>query len=190
MAVSSEVTAIHCLIRRKREMRNMTLVGVISDTHGRLDVRAYNALADCDAIIHAGDIGSPSILRELRTLAPVHAVLGNNDFVEYGEDVGRFARPTIDGVRFLVAHYPDDVRLSAFGGPGVRPGEPIPHICIHGHTHIPRLDRGADARPALFVLNPGSASRPRGGRPASIAKIGIEDGAVAFIRIEPLENRS
>ena len=165
----------------------MTLVGVISDTHRRLDARAYNALADCDAIIHAGDIGDPLILRELRTLAPVHAVLGNNDFAEYGADVGRFARPTIDGVRFLVAHYPNDVRLASFGGPGVRPGDPIPHVCIHGHTHIPRLVWGADARPASYVLNPGSATRPRDGRPPSIAKIGIEDGAVTFIRIESLD---
>ena len=165
----------------------MTLVGVISDTHMRLDVRAYNALADCDAIIHAGDIGDPTILRELRTLAPVHAVLGNNDFLEYGADVGRFARPTIDGVRFLVAHYPNDVRLASLGRRGLRAGDPIPHVCIHGHTHIARLIWGAEARPASFVLCPGSATWPRDGRPPSIAKIGIEDGAVTFIRVESLK---
>ena len=165
----------------------MMLVGIISDTHGRLDERAYSALADCDAIIHAGDIGDPAILRELRTLAPVHAVLGNNDYREYGSDIGRFARPAFDGVRFLVAHYPNDVRISPHGGPGVKPGDPLPHVCVHGHTHVPRLEWGADARPAQFIVNPGSASRPRGGRPRSIARIGIASGAVAFVRIESLE---
>ena len=43
----------------------MKTVGVISDTHGRLDERAFAELADCDHIIHAGDIGDPAILREL-----------------------------------------------------------------------------------------------------------------------------
>ena len=42
-------------------------IGIISDTHGSLDPRAYAALADCDHIIHAGDIGGPSVLCELET---------------------------------------------------------------------------------------------------------------------------
>ena len=167
----------------------MALVGVISDTHGRLSQAAYNALADCDHIIHAGDIGNPDILRELQTLAPVTAVLGNNDFDEYGESVGRFARPVIDGVKFLVAHYPRDVRISSFGTGALAPGDPIPDVCIHGHTHIPRLEYGKEARPAQFVLCPGSASYPRGGNNRTIAKIEIEDHRVKSIRIEALNGR-
>ena len=89
------------------------LVGVLSDTHGRLPEQAYAALADCDHIIHAGDIGSPDIIRELQTLAPVTAVLGNNDYAEYGSSVGRFAKVCLDGVNFLVTHYPRDVRIAA-----------------------------------------------------------------------------
>ena len=165
----------------------MTLVGVISDTHGRLDLRAYEALADCDHIIHAGDIGGPGILRELQTLAPVTAVLGNNDYDEYGESVGRYARPKIDGVKFLVAHYPRDVRVSAFGTGALAPGDPIPDVCIHGHTHMVKLEYGKEARPAQFVLCPGSASRPRAGNPPSIAKVCIEAGRVRAIRIESLD---
>lgn len=164
----------------------MTVVGVISDTHGRLSQGAYAALADCDHIIHAGDIGDPAILRELSTLAPVTAVLGNNDFPEYGEAVGRSARTRIDGVRFLVAHYPRDVRISAFGTGALAPGDPIPDVCIHGHTHVPKLEYGKEARPAQFVLCPGSASRPRGGNPPSIARIVIEGECVKTISIESL----
>ena len=47
----------------------MLRIGIISDTHGTLDPRAYAALADCEHIIHAGDIGGVAILRELETLA-------------------------------------------------------------------------------------------------------------------------
>ena len=41
----------------------MTVIGIISDTHGQLSEAAYAALADSDHIIHAGDIGNPPILR-------------------------------------------------------------------------------------------------------------------------------
>ena len=178
---------MNCNLSRLVYNARMTRVGVISDTHGRLDLQAYGALADCDHIIHAGDIGNPGILRELQTLAPVTAVLGNNDFDEYGESVGRYAHPRIDGVKFLVAHYPRDVRISAFGTGALAAGDPIPDICVHGHTHIPKLEYGKEVRPAQFVLCPGSASRPRGGNPRSIAKIDIAGGAVESIRIESLD---
>lgn len=164
----------------------MTLVGVISDTHGRLDEKAYIALAGCDHIIHAGDICGPGILKELETLAPVTAVLGNNDFDDYGPSVGRFAKPVIGGVRFLVSHYLRDVRISAFGHPVLAAGEAIPDVCVYGHTHMPDIKFGKDARPASYLVNPGSASYPRGGNSRSIAKIAIEDARVQSIRIESL----
>lgn len=62
----------------------MTVIGIISDTHGQLSEAAYAALADSDHIIHAGDIGNPSILRELETLAPVTAVLGTTTSTSTG----------------------------------------------------------------------------------------------------------
>ena len=165
----------------------MKQVGIISDTHGTLDARAYAAMADCDHIIHAGDIGDPSILRELETLAPVTAVLGNNDFPEYGSAVGRFARSAIEGVRFLVAHYPQDVRITYAGSSALAPGDPIPQVCIHGHTHVPKLETGREARPANVLLCPGSAARPRGGFPRCIAKMRVEAGRILEAHIESLE---
>ena len=168
----------------------MTTVGIISDTHGHLDPRAYSALADCDAIIHAGDIGGPAILRELETLAPVTAVLGNNDYDEYGSRVRRFANVAIDGVRFLVAHYPQDVRIGFSGSRALSPGDPLPDVCIHGHTHVPRLETGTDARPVSIVLCPGSAYRPRGGFPRCIAKIEVSKGRILSARIESLDGEA
>ena len=131
------------------------------DTHGSLDPRAYAALADCDHIIHAGDIGGPSVLCELETLAPVTAVLGNNDFDEYGSAAGHFAHPVLEGVRFLVGHKPGDVRVSFAGSAALAPGDPLPDVIIHGHTHVPELKTGPDARPAGLYLCPGAVYRPR-----------------------------
>ena len=162
----------------------MTRVGVISDTHGRLADAAYAAMADSDFIIHAGDIGGPAIIRELETLAPVFAVLGNNDYNEYGEGVGRYARPVIDGVRFCVAHYPNEVRIGLGSRGAVEPGMPIPRVRIHGHTHVPKLMTGAEASPSELLLCPGSASRPRSGYQRRVAHIDIEDGIIVRAWIE------
>jgi predicted phosphodiesterase len=42
-------------------------IGAISDTHGLLRPQALAALAGCDPIIHAGDVGSPDVWAALRT---------------------------------------------------------------------------------------------------------------------------
>lgn len=160
------------------------VVGIVSDTHGRLSNAALAALAECDHIIHAGDIGSPGIVRSLEALAPVTAVLGNNDFDEYGSGVQRFAHPVVGGVRFLVAHYPSDVRIGWNGGAGVAPGDPIPQVCVHGHTHVPNIIAGKEARPADYVICPGSVTSPRGNTPPSVAKLEIARGRVARVWIE------
>lgn len=168
--------------------KNIT-VGILSDTHGRLCDEAYAALADCDHIIHAGDICDPGILRALETLAPVTAVLGNNDFPEYGPNVQRFAQVEIGGVRFLVAHYPQDVRISGKGSRALAPGDPIPHIAVHGHTHVPRIETGAEAGLIGLLVCPGSVTRPRKESVRSVAKVFISKGAIQRITIETLKGK-
>lgn len=168
----------------------MTVVGLISDTHGHLPDKALAAMADVDHIIHAGDIGGPEILHALETMAPTTAVLGNNDFDEYGSQVSWFAHPVIDGVRFLVAHYPRDVKIGFNGSRALAAGDPIPEVCIHGHTHVPEILTAPEARPASYVICPGSAFRPRGGFPRSTGRILIEDGRVRGVRIESLLDAS
>ena len=44
------------------------MIGVISDTHGLLRPEAVQALKGSELIIHAGDIGDPKILVELRAI--------------------------------------------------------------------------------------------------------------------------
>ena len=126
----------------------------------RLPDAALGALAYCNHIIHAGDICDPGILRELQIMAPTTAVLGNNDYDEYGKNVTRFAHPVIDGVRFLVAHYPNDARIGFSGSRAIAPGDPLPQVCVHGHTHIPAWEPFGQGS---LYLNPGSVSLPKEG---------------------------
>ena len=57
----------------------MKKLAVISDTHNVLKPQVRDICAGCDAIIHAGDFTSEAILDELRPLASVYVVRGNND---------------------------------------------------------------------------------------------------------------
>ena len=158
----------------------MKTVGIISDTHGKLNPKAYEGLVDCDAIIHAGDIGDPAVLRELKTIGPVYAVLGNNDFDEYGKLVNQFARPVIEGVSFLVSHYPQAVRQSP-------EAEEVYDVCIHGHTHDPYIAIGEEAAPAVLRMCPGSTYRARGFTQRGYGKITVDDGKVINATLYNLE---
>lgn len=54
-------------------------IGIISDTHGLLRLEVLEILKTCDCILHAGDVTRPELLDELRCLASIYVVRGNND---------------------------------------------------------------------------------------------------------------
>ena len=152
------------------------LVGILSDTHKVLPMSAYAELADCDYIIHAGDICDPYILTQLREVASVVAVLGNNDVPEYGTDVKDVADVVIGGVRFIVAHTPRQLQTAL--ARAVRPGCPCVDVAVHGHTHVPEQIVGDKAAPAHMILCPGSVSYPRSASKPTIIKITITDAVI------------
>jgi calcineurin-like phosphoesterase family protein len=79
-------------------------IGAISDTHGLLRPQALAALADCDPIIHAGDVGSPDVVAKLGGLASVHAVRGNIDHGAWSANLPMTQRIEVDGFRIYVIH--------------------------------------------------------------------------------------
>lgn len=54
-------------------------IGVISDTHGILRPETAKILKTCEIILHAGDVGKPEVLRQLRDIRDTYAVRGNVD---------------------------------------------------------------------------------------------------------------
>ncbi|MGC9008626.1 MAG: metallophosphoesterase family protein [Halothiobacillaceae bacterium] len=44
----------------------MIRVALVADTHGMLDERIAEIVADCDLVVHAGDIGAPRVLAALQ----------------------------------------------------------------------------------------------------------------------------
>jgi putative phosphoesterase len=135
-------------------------IGVIADTHNHFDPLIPSLFSGVDHILHAGDIGLPWVLLELESIAPVTAVLGNNDAgLQYKETecIG------LDGRRFLVHHIVDPHRLD----------EPIrqriarekPNVVVFGHSHKPFNEVIGNT---LF-FNPGYAGKPRFNMPRTVA---------------------
>ena len=144
-------------------------VDIVSDTHGYLAPELLRAIDGCDLLIHAGDITSESNFAELEASVPaLRAVLGNNDvYFDYGPDVRRMIEFTFEGLRFSVAHYAEELPLDRSD------------VAVCGHTHRPRIERVG----WCLVVNPGSASLPRGRREASIARLMVQDGRVLSSQI-------
>ncbi len=153
--------------------RDAKRVDVVSDTHGRLSSELVRAIKDADLVIHAGDITSESDWGFLCAAHPeIRAVLGNNDgFYNYEPELPRVNRFTYEGLRFSVAHYREELPL----------GESDVAVC--GHTHRAVIEQ---VGPCL-VVNPGSASLPRGRRVPTIARLYVKAGRVYSAEIVDLE---
>jgi putative phosphoesterase len=141
------------------------VIGLIADTHGLLRPEVATVFAGVDLIVHAGDVGSRSVLESLSAIAPVEAVSGNVDdrfdpmlprertvhagtlmlHVSHGDELGR---PTPEG---LLARYSAD-------------------LLVYGHTHKALEHRAPDGR---LVVNPGAAGPRRFNLPASVAVLTI-----------------
>jgi putative phosphoesterase len=153
-------------------------VAVIADTHRHLPETVHRLFAGSDLILHAGDIGSPSVYAELELIAPVIAVLGNNDYPFDYPSTPYSRRETLAGVDVFLAHQPLEVERYLRGCTGVDGAPGLPGICIHGHTHQPRNELVF----GVLMLNPGAVYRPRGGSEPSVAVMELSDGRLQELR--------
>ena len=170
----------------------MKSVCIISDTHGAMRPQVLACLHGCDHIFHAGDIGEPSILKELKEIAPVTAIMGNNDDGFIIRGISRtIVTEEIEGVAFAIVHRPNQLtrdlpNVSAYY---TQKGEGIPKIVgIHGHLHTPKIATGIDPKPADLIVCPGSVSFPREGWEPTFAKIEVEDGEISTCEIRNLND--
>ena len=145
------------------------LVGLISDTHALMRAEALAALAEVELILHAGDVGTFAVLRELRGIAPVHAVAGNTDDPSLG--LPERVRLTLEGLSVHVSH-------------GHEAGSPTPDnlvqrytadVIVYGHTHKPLIA----TRGQTLIVNPGAAGPKRFNLKPSVGLLRIEKGAAS-----------
>jgi putative phosphoesterase len=135
------------------------VIGLISDTHGLLRPEAIAALAGVDLIVHAGDIGKPSVLAELKKHAPVAAIKGNIDTGDWARRIPDFRTVRVGSHRLYLIH---NVRELNFD-----PAARHLRVVVSGHSHKPLITQ---TNGVLFV-NPGSAGPRRFKLPVAVGKI-------------------
>jgi uncharacterized protein len=152
--------------------RTRATVGVISDTHGLLRPQALAALEGVQRIVHAGDVGDPHILSQLRSIAPTTAVRGNVDTGAWAAALPMTDVVEVGGVHLYVLHdlAALDLDPKAAGFAAV----------ISGHTHRP----AAQVRNGVLYLNPGSAGPRRFKLPIAVARLEIVGDRVSHEIVE------
>jgi putative phosphoesterase len=153
------------------------LVGVVSDTHSRLDPMLSKVFAGVDHILHAGDVGDPVVLAALGSLAPVTAVRGNTDVTGWAWDLPDELLVEFGGARMLVAH--EEPKLLRRHDPAREGLQAV----ITGHTHRPKMEW----KDGVLYLNPGSAGPRRFGLARSVALLELLPGPVLRPRLVYLE---
>jgi putative phosphoesterase len=118
-------------------------IGIISDTHGLLRPEAVKALQGVELIVHAGDVGKPEVLAELKTIAPVFAVRGNVDTGAWASELPETSVVEADGACLYVVHNLQQLDLSPEGA-GF-------DAVINGHSHLAEQWE----RNGILYLNPG-----------------------------------
>lgn len=137
------------------------ILGLISDTHGLLRDSAVRALSGTDLIVHAGDVGRPEILEELKRIAPVVAVRGNVDVDDWAAVLPVTAEAAAGKSRIYVLHDVNDLRIDPVAA-GIS-------IVVSGHSHQPnqRVSK------SVLYINPGSAGPRRFRLPITVARLDL-----------------
>lgn len=134
-------------------------VGLISDTHGLLRPEAIAFLRGSDHIVHAGDIVDPAILDALARIAPLTAVLGNNDHGAWTAAWRDTERVQLGDVALYAIH--DLAQLD------IDPVAAGVQVVVSGHSHKPRIEH----RDGVLYVNPGSAGPRRFTLPIAVAEL-------------------
>jgi len=169
--------ALVAMAGTSRGMANLVKrIGLISDTHGLLRMEAMEALRGSELILHAGDVGKPEILEELRKIAPVVAVRGNVDTEPWAKALPETAVAEVGATLIYVLHDVNALDLN--------PATSGFHIVVSGHSHKP----GKTERDGVLYINPGSAGPRRFQLPVTVAllRLGRTPYEVEFVDLEAL----
>lgn len=167
-------------------------IGVIADTHipeagPALPPALGRAFRGMDVILHAGDICTLEVLRELQdSYAITIAVHGEKDDAEVQRFLQPFQLVELGGRRILLAHGHHVFDRWGWRRRLMRPGaydrwlqtalhtpHPEADVVIYGHTHRPAVRR----EEGILFCNPG-AGAPIGGHRPSIAVLDISPAGV------------
>jgi len=165
----------------------MKKIGLISDSHGYMDEKVVQHLADVDEIWHAGDIGDTSILALLPQGKKLRAVYGNID----GQDV-RAQHPEeeifeLEGVKVYMIHIGGKPPRYA-KGIKKRIDEIKPKLFICGHSHICKVE--FDKNTQCLYMNPGAIGVQGFHQMRTMLKFDLAVGEIKNLRVVELGKRA
>ena len=152
-------------------------VAVLADTHTRgfsraVPMGAWPYLETADHILHAGDVVDPSLLDELKALAPVTVVMGNCDAFDIREwGATDEIELELGGIKIAMLHDSGERRGRR---ERMRARFPDARVVVFGHSHLPVNDDEG----GLLLFNPGSPTWKRKAPFTSMGLLWIEEGKV------------
>ncbi len=137
------------------------IIGVLSDTHIPKRAKALpsallSTFQHVDHIIHAGDILSLDVIRQLEELAPVTAVAGNVDPPEMKDRFGDKKILTFGAFRIGVVHGHGKSGSTVSRALAAFQNDTVDCI-VFGHSHIPYNQYHS----RVLMFNPGSPTDKR-----------------------------
>jgi hypothetical protein len=140
-------------------------IGVVSDTHGLFRPEVALALAGVERILHLGDVGKASVLKELGKIAPVTAVRGNVDREGPLSELPETEVVLIADRYVYMLHNLERLHLDPAAGKFA--------AVLFGHSHVPNFYR----RKGVLYFNPGSCGPRRFRLPVTVGLLtASEDG--------------
>ena len=145
---------------------NEARIGVLSDTHSYINPSVVKHLSGCDLILHAGDIGSVNIIKQLHEISDkVISVCGNNDTAEHWNtsehenlaQVPKIAKVELPGGMIALTHGDEHFSEYDVWHEKLRNNFPTAKAIIYGHSHRLVCDQSSEP----WVLNPGAAGETR-----------------------------
>ncbi|MGB9409404.1 MAG: metallophosphoesterase family protein [Terracidiphilus sp.] len=150
-------------------------IGVVSDTHSLYRPQIALALAGVERILHLGDVGKLSVLKELGKIAPVTAVRGNVDREGTLRELPETDVVLIGGRYVYMLHDLNTLHLDPAAGKFA--------AVLSGHTHVPNFYR----RKGVLYFNPGSCGPRRFRLPVTVGLLTVDEDGEFKARIVELD---
>lgn len=130
-------------------------IGIISDTHGFFHPALAEVFAGVDYILHAGDVGRATVIRDLDLIAPTIAVRGNIDGEEFYY-LEKIEHKALEGIRFTIVHNAGDILRPAYDLRSRILAQPT-DILVSGHYHGYWCTQVESDHGSVLWLSPGAA---------------------------------
>jgi len=155
----------------------MARIGLLSDTHGYLDLSILKYFENCDEIWHAGDFGNIKLATYLvaQSRRPLRGVYGNIDGPEIRNQFPEQLVFDCEAVKVMMRHiggYPPSYTAQTKQELLIH----RPALFISGHSHILKILY--DDKLKCLHINPGAAGKQGWQKTRTIVRFAIDNDAI------------